>query len=120
MYSVDMRFRPDLSVNGWVVGDRGTILQWDGSAWIEVSSPTSTDLRSISIVSTESSWAVGWDGEILNWNGSDWSVVDSPTRGRWLESVTMISPISGWIVGGDRAILRYTGASKYFPYVPMH
>jgi endo-1,4-beta-xylanase len=45
--------------NGWAVGDQGTILHWDGTAWSRVNSPTTNDLYGVSVVSSSNVWAVG-------------------------------------------------------------
>jgi photosystem II stability/assembly factor-like uncharacterized protein len=60
--------------NGWAVGQKGTIMRWDGTRWqVEVAPGTSSPaLLGISMVSGTSGWAVGGRETILRWNGSQW------------------------------------------------
>ena len=48
------------------MGENGTILHWDGSAWTLVTSPTSDAKTSIAMVSATDGWAVG--GEDVIWH----------------------------------------------------
>ncbi|MDI6793521.1 MAG: choice-of-anchor D domain-containing protein, partial [bacterium] len=91
-----------------------------GSFWSEVSSPTSTRLNSVSMVSPTDGWVVGgtWAGEgaavgvletaILHYDGSSWGEVSSPTS-NGLSSVSMVSATDGWAVGESGTILHYNG-----------
>ena len=98
--------------DGWAVGSEGTILHYDGTSWSEVSSPTSNDLYSVSMVSPTDGWTVGGTLEqstILHYDGTFWSKVSSPTSNQLL-SVTMLSPIDGWAVGWGN-LFHYDGTS---------
>jgi len=64
---------------GWAVGDNGTILRWDGSAWNSVASGTTENLNGVHCVSSNDCWAVGDNGTILRWDGSAWNNVASGT-----------------------------------------
>jgi photosystem II stability/assembly factor-like uncharacterized protein len=60
-----------LSANeGWVVGDSGTILHWDGNTWSQVSSPVTQTLKSVTMISANEGWAVGEEGTILHYTNS--------------------------------------------------
>ena len=61
-----------LSANdGWIVGDQGTILHYDGKAWQTVSSPSSTEWYSVSFSSPNDGWASGEGGTVMHYkNGS--------------------------------------------------
>lgn len=92
---------------GWAVGiDKGgTIIRWDGSSWSNVTSPTTSALYSVYMLSSTDGWAVGYRGTVIRWDGSSWSTVTSPTKDSLL-SVYMLSPTNGWAVGDDGAIIR--------------
>ena len=49
----------------WEVGDLGTILHWDGSAWTRVSSGTTSTLSGVWVSEASDVWAVGGSGTIL-------------------------------------------------------
>lgn len=100
---------------GFAVGESGEILRFDGSDWDNIASPTTADLRGVSVVSVSEAWAVGESGRISRWNGSSWSNVSSPTSTQ-LNSVHMIDTNGdgvaniGWAVGQNGRALRYIRA----------
>jgi hypothetical protein len=96
--------------DGWVVGNDGTILRWNGSQWSAFTSPTTSHLQAVKIVSASDGWAVGNGGTILRWNGSAWNTVSSPTFVD-LYDVKMISGSNGWAVGNGGVTLRWNGTA---------
>jgi len=75
--SADLRLS---TADGWAVGDNGTILRWDGSAWNSTASGTTRNLNGVHCVTSNDCWAVGNQGTILHWNGSTWSSTTSGTN----------------------------------------
>lgn len=93
--------------NCWAVGTNGAIMQWNGSTWRKVPSPTAEDLNSVFMLSANNGWAVGnQDGNelILRWDGTTWNRLGpfANVADRNLNSVYMVSPNEVWIVGDDR------------------
>ncbi len=93
--------------NCWAVGDTGTIMQWNGTSWRKVTSPTTQDLNSVFMFSANDGWAVGnEDGNelILRWDGTSWSRLapSASVANENLNSVFMVSANEVWIVGDDR------------------
>jgi hypothetical protein len=105
LWSVDMVS----GIDGWAVGEYGTIIRWDGSSW-SVEASAGNILWSVDMVSASDGWAVGDDGTIVHWDGSRWSTVTSPTI-NILHSVDMVSAIDGWAVGWGGTIIRWDGSS---------
>jgi len=59
---------------GWIVGDNGTILRWDGASWNTFTpSPTTEDLFDVHCVNATDCTAVGANGTIIHWDGGTWS-----------------------------------------------
>ena len=59
-----------LSSGGVVaVGENGTILRWNGTAWVPEISNTTEDLMSVYCPSANECWATGTDRIILHWTG---------------------------------------------------
>lgn len=102
--------RPDGWSEGWAVGASGVILNFDGSGWTPFSSPTTSGLRGVSMVSPVEGWIVGVAGTILRYDGASWTNAASPT-GNTLNSVSMLPSGKGWAVGASGTILRYDGSS---------
>jgi hypothetical protein len=65
--------------DGWIVGDDGVILRWNGTDWNQVPSPTDADLRGVYMLNSTDGWAVGIDGVTIHWNGTSWTQVSSGT-----------------------------------------
>ncbi len=88
------------------VGDRGTILQWDGTHWNRVGSPTTEDLLAVHFGSTGIGWAVGKSGVCARYENRKWISVPTPIdctlRGIWGGPGD-----SAWAVGDQGVILRW-------------
>lgn len=95
----------------WAVGDSGTIVHWNGTAWSLVASGTPYNLYGVWGAGANDVWAVGASGTILRWNGTAWSSVQSPTTNR-LTAIWRRDDNDVWAVGGDKA-LRWSGTSWY-------
>lgn len=63
----------------WAVGNGGTILEWDGAAWVAHASGTSENLSGVHCAVANDCWAVGDNGTRLRWNGTSWSDQSSGT-----------------------------------------
>ena len=101
-------------IDGWAVGNQGTILHWNGNVWQLVSSPTNLYIISIDMVSATDGWVVGGlssTGQILRWDGNSWQLFPATIK-KELASVSMVSPTDGWAVGWyGGEILHWDGAS---------
>ncbi|HID87604.1 MAG TPA: hypothetical protein EYP55_09560, partial [Anaerolineae bacterium] len=99
--------------HGWAVGERGTLLYYDGSDWMAITSQTNRDLFGIHVTGTGRGWAVGERGTLLYYEGDfDWSDKTDyfGTRTHWnLRDVYLDeSALWGWAVGENGLILKYT------------
>ena len=63
----------------FAVGEGGTILHYNGSAWSPMASGTTENLKGIWGSSGSDVFAVGANGVILHYNGSAWSPMTSGT-----------------------------------------
>jgi photosystem II stability/assembly factor-like uncharacterized protein len=97
------------SVNGWAVGDNGAILQYSGSAWGVVTSPTTQTLRSVYMLSASDGWAAGDSGTLLRYQNGLWNTYSSPTTSQ-LNSLYLADGTHGWAVGASGTILHYDGS----------
>jgi hypothetical protein len=131
------------ATDAWAVGSNGNettnavdalILHWDGTSWLQVTSPNPThgsSLFGVSADSTTDAWAVGdyydsnlyLDTLILHWDGTSWSKVPSPNPSEDLNGLSGVSALStddAWAVGdyrddttllGTTLILHWDGTS---------
>ena len=65
------------SGQAFAVGNSGTILFYDGSAWSVMTSGTSNNLRAVWGRSATDVYAGGWMGTLLHYDGTSWSPVDA-------------------------------------------
>jgi trimeric autotransporter adhesin len=88
------------------VGQR--ILQFDGTAWTEMTNPVSDRLRAVWGSGASSVYAVGQNGRILRFNGTAWTTMTSPTTAN-LVGVSGVGDTLVFAVGEDGSVLRYDG-----------
>jgi len=81
----------------WAVGERGTVLHWEGAHWSTLPSPTSGRLNKVWVAGRRDVWAAG-EGALLHWNGSAWSNQIANSR-YTLSSINGSVPQSLWAVG---------------------
>ena len=60
----------------WAVGDRGTILHYDGKSWRSVASGTTHNLHGVYCLGQHDAWAVGDEGTALRYDGEHWNKID--------------------------------------------
>mgnify|MGYP003471667891 CR=1 FL=1 len=102
----------------WAVGDRGTVIHWDGKGWEGLESGTTEDLTAIWGASATRAWAVGALGTIVSWDGKAWSKLDLPMdaeAGADAGVTTNFHDVYGasaddvWVVGDGGAIWHFDG-----------
>ncbi|MEW6141817.1 MAG: C1 family peptidase [Chloroflexota bacterium] len=98
------------SSNVFAVGQHGTIVHYNGTAWSAMTSGTIADLTGVWGSSASDVFAVGSGGTILHYDGTAWSAMTSGTtqnlNGIWGSSSTNV-----FAVGNGGVILRYNGTS---------
>ncbi len=104
------RSQPVKSTLGWMVGQNGTIIRWNGSTWNSISSKTSTHLNGVFFYRSYYGFAVGNSGTIQRWNGEEWENVTSPTSDS-LTDVHLFSSSDGWAVGLNGTIMEWNGST---------
>lgn len=89
---------------GFIVGDHGMILNWDGNSWHVVQSPAAQQLLTVDMVKSDDGWAGGAD-VLLHWDGHGWTnatyLVNGMSSGdHWvLRGISMVSSAEGWAAG---------------------
>ncbi|MCG3111919.1 MAG: YCF48-related protein [Candidatus Manganitrophus sp. SB1] len=87
-------------VNGWAVGDAGTVLTTStgGSSWIKQSAGAS-DFNSLSVVSATDAWAVTSNRQIYHYSSGAWGLNTTLTSSGSLKGVHFANATNGWAVG---------------------
>jgi photosystem II stability/assembly factor-like uncharacterized protein len=90
----------------FAVGQVGTILRWDGTAWSEDPQSvqlTQTELTAVAFGQDGEGWAVGRFGTILHFDGSSWSEEQPPPEDQGLHftSVAVAGSDVFGVIGGN-------------------
>jgi photosystem II stability/assembly factor-like uncharacterized protein len=91
---------------GWIVGDKGTIINMNNGAWREYQKITTENLNSVSFINQDEGWAVGSNGTILHFNGGTWEKLANLTT-RDLYSVSFRDAEHGIAVGAQGTVAFY-------------
>jgi len=104
------------SNDGWAVGDRGTIIHYDGSEWHNVVTPVNCNLHDVYFVSSHNGWAVGDSGTILHYDGNYWQNISSFNSKHSFTSIYFVSDNIGYICSWEGSIIFYNGAEWVLSY----
>ena len=92
------------------VGDKGTILLFNGSNWEPMTSPTQERLLAVWGNASDNVYATGENGVICHFNGTDWQIIETQIEnalcGIWGTASDNI-----YAVGGHGTILHYDGTT---------
>ncbi|HQJ52016.1 MAG TPA: hypothetical protein PKW05_09610, partial [Anaerolineae bacterium] len=78
----------------WAVGDRGTILHWDGYTWSKQANPAAANLRGVAAQGPQKAWAVGLEGTVLRYDSGTWTL-SGPATSNWFRTVALVPGTSG-------------------------
>lgn len=94
--------------NIFMVGDRGTLLRFDGRGWRQMWVPTYENLTGVWGVDANNVYAVGSNGTILRFDGESWSEMTSGTTeqlfGIWGTALNNV-----YACGTNGTLLHYDG-----------
>ncbi len=102
IYSIDFG-RVDF---GFAVGIGGLILEFDGTEWVEVNFPVTTDLRAVQFVAEDEAWAAGFSGALLHYSSGNWEQIDTGVAADFY-GLYFAGADTGWISGSGGTILKY-------------
>ncbi len=93
----------------WAVGDLGTVLHWNGTAWTS-SNPgtTTTNFAAVWASSATDVWIVGDLGAIRHYNGTAWSASTSGTVQK-LGDIWGSGPNDVWASGATGTLVHWNG-----------
>ncbi|PON11503.1 hypothetical protein C2W62_44465, partial [Candidatus Entotheonella serta] len=101
----------------WAVGERGTVVMFDGEGWRVVSSPTRANLLAVHGAASGEAVVVRAAGTAIVWNGRNGRSIDTGFVNRDLITVWMHTPNRVFTAGraasgGDRdaILLRFDGS----------
>lgn len=95
--------------NAWAVGNNGTVLKWNGTAWTNQTSGISSNLRGVFGLGLNDVWTVGWEGAIFRGSGSVWSPQMSDITAESLYGVWGTSANNVWVAGNLGMIRFWNG-----------
>jgi hypothetical protein len=89
----------------WAVGDAGTVMHFDGTAWLVEQTPSCETLHAVWGTSATDLWAVGDLGRVLHRGANGWRVIDAGTC-EGLKAVWGSPGGDVWISGYHGTLLR--------------
>ena len=97
--------------NVYAVGESGTILRYEGTAWSQESGvPTSQSLNGVWGTSPTDIYAVGDYGTIVHFDGASWTAQNSGTL-EHLHGIWGLRPNEIYVVGYGGTILHFNGTT---------
>jgi photosystem II stability/assembly factor-like uncharacterized protein len=103
---------------GWIVGDRGTVLQLTNGEWSRDSINTHLDLRGIAVADDGDKIVVGDSGSVFLSSGTHWVEGRTGTR-ILLNDVTMADANRGWAAGHGAILGTQDGGRTWRPEYTM-
>jgi hypothetical protein len=109
------------ATNVWAVGDQGTVIHYDGTAWTQLQTGANDDFSAVWASGPNDVWVAGgyWSptmtsGVLLRFNGSTWTTVKrGPVR---LNAIWGTAANDVWMVGDSGAVQHWDGAAlQSFP-----
>lgn len=111
----------------WAVGEKGTVVHWDGARWAAHSTGVTSSLNGVWAGAKDHAWVVGDGGVSLWWNGRRWSAVNTGTTSDLLavsggatERIGLgasRTPSGGmvalWAAGADGSTLAFTQSREW-------
>ena len=94
----------------FAVGDSGTVLHWNGSAWSKMTTGTTAELHRVWGTSGSNVYVSGAGGTLLRYDGSSWSTVTVPTS-ESLERIWGSSASDLYVGGANATLLHFNGSS---------
>ena len=97
----------------WAVGECGTIMRWDGTAWTVQTGQWNDGWKALwgaNPTDSRDLWIVGTGGRIARHDGRTWFRIPSPTS-ETLHDVWGASASDVWAVGDAGTILRWNGTT---------
>ena len=101
---------------GFIVGENGVIIKYDGSDFSVFPTPTTADLRNAWFSSEEFGFAVGDGGKIISWDGNRWRDYSSPT-GYSIYDINGITNNFCWLTGQAGYIAQFQ--AEVYPSRPV-
>ena len=100
--------------NIYVVGERHTVLHYDGEKWEKIEIPNDKNKNayfySVWGLSPKNIYFLGDQGELYHYDGKDFTKMNIPTK-HWLMGIWGTSPNDLYIVGEDGTFFHYDGSS---------
>ena len=97
--------------SGYMIGESGTFLEYNGADWEVVTSfPFTGSLSSMCFFNENNGWVATYGGAIYHFDGTNWTQQFSDPS-LYLISIHLSDISNGWAVGLNGAVVKYDGNS---------
>ncbi|MBE9492005.1 MAG: T9SS type A sorting domain-containing protein [Bacteroidetes bacterium] len=97
------------NTNGWVVGNGGNLIHYDGTEWTVIDTITDNDVFAVDFIDENNGIAVGAAGTILYFDGTIWTEDTNSVTASNLFGISMVDANNAYAVGEEGTILNYDG-----------
>jgi photosystem II stability/assembly factor-like uncharacterized protein len=94
---------------GWVAGDNGTILSYNGTIWSKQYSGTKAKIKNLCFISPVLGWAMADSNIVLQYYSGNWTRLTKLQSINNLQSLSFVDINHGWAVGILGTIFKYNG-----------
>ncbi|WPB78441.1 MopE-related protein [Archangium violaceum] len=91
----------------YAVGNKGSVLMWNGSTWSKHSAPSGDDLLSVVAFGKSSIYVSTDNGKVFRYNGSTWTAMPATGGGGALNDIAASRPDDIWVVGSGGRLLHW-------------
>jgi hypothetical protein len=98
----------------WAVDARGSIIQFDGTAWRDTGAYPDEPLERIQMTSARLGWIAGPRGKLLRYDGRGWGDEWLPTSDA-VSAMDMSGPLDGLVAAGERGLLLRRAGGEWRP-----
>lgn len=102
--------------DGWIVGDFGKILRYQGGRWTAVDSPTAEFLKTLSLTTAGTGWAGGGNNTLLRYQGDQWTAVAAPVG--MVAGLATVSADDAWAINTGCQMYHYQAGQWTLAYTP--
>jgi photosystem II stability/assembly factor-like uncharacterized protein len=100
------------SKSGWICGNNGTVLKYDGDTWsrVPLNLAQTENFMAVGFSDENDGWIVGTHGAILCYKGGAWSLFPSPTQQN-LYGISVNANRTAWAVGANGTLINFNGVA---------
>ena len=122
LLSIPRTIALDTTKDGWLAGDDGLVMHYDGTTWHQMLLPKalkSMSFMALSIVGPNDIWFADTFGNIAHFDGQQWTLTQFSYHDATVAAFAMTSDQSGWAlinqIGSSQTVALHNVAGEWLP-----